>query len=209
MREPTENSTAMRLTRRQQDILDFLRANAERFVHPPTLDELCAMLGLRSRGSLHKHVQALIQAGFVEPMAGQHRGICLINEEPDEDVLPFVGKIAAGRPIEALLQPEHIQVPPHLRSDKPCYVLRVVGDSMCEAGILDGDLAIIEQRGYARNGEIVVALLRGEEATLKRILQEPGRTILFPENSAMEAIELDPNEVQIQGVLVGQMRSYR
>jgi repressor LexA len=200
---------AMRLTRRQQEILDFLRDNAGLFEHPPTLDELCSMLGLRSRGSLHKHVQALIQAGFVEPMAGQHRGICLIADEPVEDGIPFLGKIAAGRPIQALPQPEHIQVPPHLRTDKPCYVLQVVGDSMCEVGILDGDLVVIEQRNYARNGEIVVALVRGEEATLKRILQEPGRTILYPENSAMDAMELEPHEVQIQGVLVGQMRSYR
>ena len=96
------------------------------FEHPPTLDELCAMLGLRSRGSLHKHIQVLIQAGFVEPMAGQHRGVCLIADAPVEDGIPFLGKIAAGRPIEALTRPEHIQVPPHLRTDKPCYVLQVV-----------------------------------------------------------------------------------
>jgi repressor LexA len=199
----------MQLTRRQQEILDFLRESAGYFDHPPTLDELCAMLGLRSRGSLYKHIQALIQAGFVEPMAGQHRGVCLITDEFVDDGIPFLGKIAAGQPIEALPQPEQIQVPPHLRTDKPCYVLQVVGDSMCEAGILDGDLVVIEQRDHARNGEIVVALVRGEEATLKRIRQEPGRTMLYPENSAMEPMELDPHEVQIQGVLVGQMRSYR
>ena len=199
----------MRLTRRQQQILEFLRESAGQFEHPPTLDELCALLGLRSRGSLHKHIQALIQAGFVEPMAGQHRGICLITDEPTEDGLPLLGRIAAGRPIEALPQPEQIQVPAHLRTDKPCYVLQVVGDSMREAGILDGDYVVIEQRDHARNGEIVVALIRGEEVTLKRILHEPGRTMLYPENSAMEAMEFQPDEVQIQGVLVGQMRSYR
>ena len=199
----------MRLTRRQQQILNFLRESTRQLEHPPTLDELCAMLGLRSRGSLHKHVQALIQAGFVEAMAGQHRGIRLIAEEPTEDGLPLLGRIAAGRPIEALPQPEQIQVPPYLRTDKPCYVLQVVGDSMREAGILDGDYVVIEQRDHARNGEIVVALVRGEEITLKRILQEPGRTMLYPENSAMAAMEFHPDEVQIQGVLVGQMRSYR
>jgi repressor LexA len=209
MGERTENSQTMRLTRRQQQILDVLRESTGQFEHPPTLDELCAMLGLRSRGSLHKHVQALIQAGFVAPMAGQHRGICLIAEEPTDDGIPFLGKIAAGRPIEALPQPEQIQIPLHLRTDKPCYVLQVVGDSMREAGILDGDYVVIEQRDHARNGEIVVALVRGEEVTLKRLLQEPGRTMLYPENSAMEALGFDPDEVQIQGVLVGQMRSYR
>ena len=198
----------MRLTRRQQQILDVLRESAGQVEHPPTLDELCALLGLRSRGSLHKHIQALIQAGFVAPMAGQHRGIRLIADEPTEEGIPFLGKIAAGRPIEALPQPEQIQVPPHLRTNKPCYVLQVVGDSMREAGILDGDYVVIEQRDHARNGEIVVALVRGEEVTLKRILQEPGRTMLYPENSAMAAMEFHPDEVQIQGVLVGQMRSY-
>jgi repressor LexA len=80
---------------------------------------------------------------------------------------------------------------------------------MREVGILDGDYVVIEQRDHARNGEIVVALVRGEEVTLKRILQEPGRTVLCPENSDMEAMQFHPDEVQIQGVLVGQMRSYR
>ena len=184
-------------------------SSAGQFEHPPTLEKLCALLGLRSRGSLHKHVQALIRAGFVEPMAGQHRGIRLIADEPTEDGLPLLGRIAAGRPIEALPQPEQIQVPSYLRTDKPCYVLQVAGDSMREAGILDGDYVVIEQRDHARNGEIVVALVRGEEVTLKRILQEPGRTMLYPENSAMEAMEFHPDEVQVQGVVVGQMRSYR
>jgi repressor LexA len=199
----------MRLTRRQQEILDFLRDQAEHFAHPPTLDELCSRLGLRSRGSLHKHIQALVAAGFLEPMDRRHRGIRLVPEAPGDEGIPFLGTIAAGRPIEAVSQPECIQIPPPLRTDRPCYVLKVRGDSMCEAGILDGDYVVIEQRETARDGEIVVALVRGEEVTLKRILQQPGRTLLYPENSAMEALELDPREVQIQGVLVGQMRSYR
>ena len=199
----------MRLTRRQQEVLDFLRKHAEGFQHPPSLDELCALLGLRSRGSLHKHVQALVAAGFVERMDGQHRGIRLIPEAPDDQSIPLLGTIAAGRPIEAVPQPESIQVPPQIRTERPCYVLKVRGDSMCEVGILDGDYVVIERSETAHNGEIVVALLRGEEVTLKRIMQEPGRTILYPENSAMEAMDFHPEEVQIQGALVGQMRSYR
>jgi repressor LexA len=199
----------MRLTRRQQEILSFLREQSDCTERPPTLDELCAMLGLRSRGSLHKHVQALVAAGFLEPLGGRHRGIRLVPEEPADAGIPFLGTIAAGRPIEAVPHPNFMQIPPQLRTDKPCYVLKVRGDSMCEAGILDGDYVVIEQRETARNGDIVVALVRGEEVTLKRILQQPGRTLLYPENSAMEALELDPGEVQIQGVLVGQMRSYR
>jgi len=199
----------MPLTRRQQDILALLRQRADAQDRAPTLEELCALLGVRSRGSLHKHIRALIEAGLVEPSAGRHRGIRLVPEAARANSLPLLGKIAAGRPIEAIPQPEQIDVPARLRTDKPCYVLQVQGDSMCEAGILDGDYVVIEQRDHARNGEIVVALIRGEEVTLKRILQQPGRVILYPENSAMQAMEYRPEEVQIQGVLVGQMRAYR
>ena len=199
----------MFLTRRQQEILDLLRQRAALQEHPPTLDVLCAALGLRSRGSLHKHIQALVEAGYVAPMGGQHRGIRLLPETVDEDSLPLLGKIAAGRPIEAIAQAERIDVPAHLRTHRSCYVLRIEGDSMFEAGILDGDYVVIEQRDQARNGEIVVALIGGDEVTLKRILQEPGRVILYPENRTMQAIEYHPDEVEIQGVLVGQMRSYR
>jgi len=199
----------MRLTRRQEEILEFLRANSDRFQHPPTLDELCVMLGLRSRGSLHKHIQALVSAGLVERMDGKRRGIRLLVDDLDGEGIPFLGVISASRPIEAVPQAEFIQVPPHLRTDRPCYVLEVRGDSMQEAGILDGDQVIVEQRNTARNGEIVVALVRGEEATLKRIVQAPGCVTLYPENAAMEPMEFSPDEVEIQGVVVGQMRAYR
>ena len=199
----------MPLTRRQLEVLDFLRSNADDFEHPPTLDELCRRLGLASRGSLHKHIQALVDAGLVEPLDGRHRGVRLVAEGDGDPGLPFLGRIAAGQPIEALPQPESLKIPPLLRTNRPCYVLQVRGDSMIEAGILDGDYVVIEQRNHARNGEIVVALVHGEEATLKRILQEPGKVLLYPENSSMEPIEVRPDDIEIQGVLVGQMRSYR
>jgi repressor LexA len=122
--------------------------------------------------------------------------------------VPFQGYIAAGRPIEALPQPELMEVPDFLRSDSPCYVLQVRGDSMIEEGIFDGDYVIIEQRDHARNGEIVVALINGEEATLKRIEQRPGQVILHPANAAMQPMNYAPDEVVVQGVLIGQMRKY-
>lgn len=205
----------MALTRRQQEILDRLRRREGEGEPPPTLDELCADLGLRSRGSLHKHIQALVAAGWVESLHGQHRGVRLVppsepQSEPEQDgLLPLLGRIAAGRPIEAIPEPEQIEVPAHLRTNRPCYVLRVAGDSLCEAGILDGDYVVIEQRDHARNGEIVVALIQGEEVTLKRIVQAPDRVLLCPENSAMQAMAYHPDEVLIQGVLVGQMRCYQ
>jgi repressor LexA len=203
------------LTRRQREIFDFLRDNYESFSHPPTLEELCAALGVASRGSLYKHVMALIEAGLVEPFAGNKQGGIRLSAKAQRDYtacehsLPFVGKIAAGRPIEALENINYMAVPELLKSDKPCYVLQVQGDSMVEAGIFDRDWVIIEQRSYASNGEIVVALIEKSEATLKYIEQSPGKVLLIPANASMSEMTYRPDQVEIQGVLVGQMRSYR
>lgn len=201
--------TDYHLTRRQQEIYDYLREHLDEFVHPPTLEELCYELGLSSKGSLHKQIQALIDAGLVEPMNNQRRGIRLTSDsEVSEDELPMLGYIAAGSPIEAIEQQEYLEVPPSLRTSKPCYVLQVRGDSMIDEGILDGDYIVVEQRNRARNGEIVVALVDGSEATLKRIEQQPGKVILHPANSRLKPMRFRPDQVEIQGVLVGQMRSY-
>jgi repressor LexA len=212
----------MHLTRRQQEIYQFLREHLPEFPYPPTLDELCARLGVKSKGSLHKQLQGLIEAGLVAPMNHQRRGIRLADtahlpntEDPDPEqpsadtgTLPLLGYIAAGLPIEAVPQPERIEVPAGLRSRRPCYCLRVKGDSMIEAGILDGDYIVVEQREQARNGEIVVALVDGDQATLKRIEQRPGLTRLHPANAALAPQEYHPDQIRIQGVLVGQMRRY-
>jgi repressor LexA len=203
------------LTRRQREIFDFLRDNHETFPHPPTLNELCAALGRASRGSLHKHISALIDAGLVESFAGNKQGGIRLTAQAQRDyvacehALPFVGRIAAGRPIEALENINYVAVPEMLKSDKPCYVLQIKGDSMIEAGIYDGDWVVIEQRSYASNGEIVVALIEGSEATLKYIEQSHDKVMLLPANASMEAMSYSPEQVEIQGILVGQMRSYR
>ena len=197
------------LTRRQQAILDHLRESRNNQAHPPTLDELCRALGLRSRGSMHKHVQALVDAGYVEPLSGKQRGVRL--REPDGtdiETLPLLGRIAAGRPIEALDNPQPLEVPTQLRGKGRCYVLQVSGDSMIDEGILDGDWVVIEQRDHARDGEIVVALIDGEDATLKRIEQTPSACILHPANPDLNPMRYAPHQVHIQGVVVGQMRAY-
>ncbi len=203
------------LTRRQREIFDFLRDNHEKFPFPPTLDKLCSALGMASRGSLYKHIMALIAAGLVEPFTGNKQGGIRLSAQAQrayaacEHALPFIGRIAAGKPIEALENINYMAVPEVLKSDKPCYVLQVQGDSMIEAGIFDGDWVIIEERSYADNGEIVVALIGKAEATLKYIEQSPGKVLLIPANSNMTAMAYHPEQVEIQGVLVGQMRSYR
>ncbi len=197
------------LTRGQQELYDFLRERLPELPRPPTLDELCQAMGLKSRGSLHKQLQALIDAGLVMPMNRRQRGVRLSGAAAtNDDELPFLGYIAAGRPIEAVVQPETIAVPDALRTTRPCYVLQVRGDSMIEDGILDGDWVVIEQRDHARNGEVVVALIDDSEATLKRIEQRPGEVLLHPANSTLDTQRYRPEQVTIQGVLVGQMRRY-
>jgi repressor LexA len=197
------------LTRRQREIYQYLKDSEGLFEHPPTLEEICSAMGLKSRGSMHKQIHALIDAGLVEPMNNLHRGVRLVHQlEDDQNVLPMMGYIAAGQPIEALANPEPIQVPPALHTDRPCYVLQVRGDSMIDEGILDGDWVVIEQRDRAENGEIVVALIDREEATLKRIQQKRGKVILHPANPSLSPMEYKPDRVSIQGVLVGQMRRY-
>jgi repressor LexA len=197
------------LTRRQRSILEYLRATRDARAHPPTLDELCRALGLSSRGSMHKHIQALVAAGYVEPLSGKQRGVRLrARDEAHAATLPLLGRIAAGHPIEALENPEDLEVPRKLRGRGRCYVLQVDGDSMIDEGILDGDWVVVEQRDQASNGEIVVALIDGEEATLKRIEQTPDACILHPANSDLAPLRFAPGRVRIQGVVVGQMRAY-
>lgn len=205
------------LTRKQQDILEFLLSNQQQFPHPPSLNELCLALGLKSRGSLHLTLQGLIEAGYVEAMGHKHRGVRLTEKalalkdaaNAQTEALPYVGVIAAGKPIEAIEHTEWMTVPAQIRTEQPCYLLKVKGDSMIEAGILDGDWVVIEQRSHARNGDIVVALIDNQEATLKFIEQTPEEVLLIPANSSLEAMRFQPAQVSIQGVLVGQMRSYR
>lgn len=198
----------MRITRRQQEIYDYLQSHVDQFAHPPTYDELCQALGLSSRGSLHKHIQALVDAGLVEPMEGR-QGIRLVTTQADEGGIPYLGAIAAGRPIEAIPQPEFLPVPEFLLSKRACYVLTVKGESMIEAGIMDGDMVVIEERDTARNGEIVVALINGEEATLKRLQNNrDGSVTLIPENHTLSAMTYTAEQVQIQGVLVSLLRRY-
>ncbi len=195
------------LTPRQQALFDCLR---DRFPDgAPNLQTLCDALGLRSRGSLHKQLMALVAAGLVEPAQRRHRGIRLTPQARlDANSLPLLGYIAAGHPIEALGRNESVEVPAALKSGQPCYVLEVRGDSMIEAGIMDGDRVVIEQREQARNGEVVVALIDESEATLKRIEQRPGQVLLHAANADYAPLSYPPDRVRIQGVLVGLMRRY-
>lgn len=203
------------LTRKQKEIFEFLLSNQQKFSYPPTLNEVCLALGLSSRGSLHKHIQALIEAGLVEASDRKQKGVRLTEKaknylatEETAGSLPFVGYIAAGKPIEAIQNISYMSIPEQIKTENSCYILQVKGDSMIEEGIFDSGWVVIEQRSTARNGEIVVALIDKAEATLKFIEQYPHETLLIPANSNMSAMHFKPEQVEIQGVLVGQMRSY-
>jgi repressor LexA len=209
------------LTRRQAEVLAWLRETLPTLDHPPTLDEVCAALGLSSRGSLHKHVQALVVAGLIEPMNGRQRGIVLCPEQPaphqvvpvlpvrtQGQTLPLLGRVAAGQPIDALEEDAVIEVGAGWAGRADHYALTVRGDSMIDEGIHDGDVVVIEHRTSARNGEIVVALIDGEAATLKRIEQRLGQVVLHPANPAFQPLVFAPARVTIRGVVKGLIRRY-
>jgi len=207
------------LTRRQAELLAWLRDYLPQAVHPPSLDEACAALGVASRGSLHKHVQALIAAGLVEPLHGRQRGLQLTaaglgagrGEEVPRAIgasLPLLGRVAAGRPIEAIEGTDTVEIGADWAARPGHYALTVRGDSMVDEGIHDGDLIVVEHRSHARDGEIVVALVDGTDATVKRIEQRPGATILHPASAKHAPLVLPPDRVTIQGVVKGLVRRY-
>ncbi len=210
----------LNLTRKQQQVLDFLVNHQDDFIHPPTLDELCLAMGLKSRGSLHKHIQGLISAGLVESPNRKQRGVRLIeqsamegnnlsNLELEQQGTPYIGSIAAGSPIEAIENISYMAIPDEIKTDNPCYILQIKGESMIDMGIFDGDWVVIEKQNHAKNGQVVVALIDNYDATLKYIEQTPKETILIPANKDMQPLHFAPHQVEIQGVLVGQMRSYK
>lgn len=204
------------LSRREKDAYTFICDYIAEHGEGPLLDEVAQGLGIRSRGVAHRYVQTLATKGLIELVQGRHRGIQLPQEDsasiapgPTPFTLPLLGKIAAGLPIAALPHEDEINLSDFFMGPNR-FVLRVQGESMIEAGIMPGDMVIIESRNHARNGEIVVALIDSEEATLKRLENNgDGRITLIPENSSMQPMIYTADQVQIQGVVVGQMRSYR
>ena len=198
------------LTDKQRLTLDFIERYIARHTVPPKLQEIAEGIGIQSRGVAHRYVQALIDTGFIKTGSGKHRGIRLLktNSYRDESTLPLLGKIAAGRPIEAIPGEDEIDLRDFFGHNN--FAVRVQGDSMIEAGIMDGDTVIIEFRETASDGDIVVALIDESETTLKRFKRSHrGRYIkLIPANKDMEEMVYEANRIRIQGVLIGQLRKY-
>jgi len=212
---------AIKLTERQQQILDLIRQNIVSTGFPPTRAEIARSLGFRSANAAEDHLRALARKGAIELTAGASRGIRLLTPVTDTEsapasaisalaqmLLPIVGRVAAGSPI---LAAEHVEreigVEPTLFTQTPDYLLRVRGSSMRDAGILDGDLLAVKKASEARNGQIVVARL-GDEVTVKRLQCTGGTYQLLPENPDFEPIVVAPHDdFSLEGIAVGLIRN--
>jgi repressor LexA len=201
----------MHPTRRQKAVLDAIQALLAETGKTPTLQEIARRCGLSSVATVHRHVTLLQERGILKRRRSRRRSIELrpvARRTPAVD-LPLLGAIAAGRPIEALVEEERAALPRELvRRPEETFVLRVRGDSMRDEQILDGDLIVVERRERAENGDVVVALIEGREATLKTFYRERGRIRLQPANPAMEPITVDPEAVRIQGIVTGLFRRF-
>ena len=207
----------MTLTKRQKEVLDFLVGFANKHGYSPSFEEIGKALKLTSLATVHKHISTLERKGFVRRGYNRSRSVEVVQlpKPIREQVLdrhtvelPMLGRIAAGRPLETFEERETFSLGEFARGQNN-YVLRVKGNSMMDDHILDGDFVVIEQTQVANPGEVVVALVGGDEATLKRFFREPGGKIrLQPANSEVAPIVVPAAQVKIQGRVVGVMRKY-
>jgi repressor LexA len=201
----------MALTRRQREIFDYISEFVSEEGYSPSLEEIGAHFGLASVATVHKHVQHLVEKGFLRKAWNRSRSLEPVdpNSKDELTTLPLVGTVAAGLPIEAIEDNEVVNVPENMVG-RPGenFVLRVRGDSMIEDQICSGDLVVVERRHEARNGETVVALIDGSDATLKRFYRSGSKVKLVPANERMEPIEVPAELVTIRGVVRGLLRTY-
>jgi repressor LexA len=203
----------MMLTPSEQRTFKFVQQYFLKNGYAPTLQEIAKGIGIKSRGVVHRYLRALESSNLITILSNRRRGICL-NPDADENasmapIIPLLGRIAAGQPIEAIEGRDELNLADFLMSSDR-FALQVTGNSMIDAGILDGDTVVIRQQQTATNGDLVVALIDGIEATLKRLKKLPdGMILLLPENKLMEPKVYPAQRVQIQGVVVGQLRSYQ
>ncbi len=199
------------LTKRQREILDYLNEFIQQHGYAPSLEEIGQRFGLSSLATVHKHMTNLEAKNFIKRSWNRSRSVELLPGPSGGRAidLPLMGYVAAGQPIEAVAGTETISVPEALIGrSRDTYVLKVKGNSMIDEQIRDGDWVVVEDRKTANNGEMVVALLRDQDVTLKTFYRDNGRIRLQPANTTMQPIFADPADVQIQGVVVGVMRRY-
>ncbi|MEK9500976.1 transcriptional repressor LexA [Gaopeijia maritima] len=203
----------MPLTRRQKQILDYIGDYIADRGYAPSFEEIAEHFGYSSLATVHEHLSNLERKGYIRKTYNESRSIELVergNSTAAMVELPLLGTVAAGLPIEAVQDTETLSVPPDMvRRNRENYVLRVQGNSMIEESIRDGDYIVVSSQDTADDGQMVVALVRGDSATVKKMYRERGGRIrLQPANATMEPIIEDARDVQIQGVVVGVIRKY-
>ena len=199
------------MTRRQREVLDFVSSFVQKNGYSPSFEEIARGLDLRSLATVHKHITNLQNKGLLQRSHNRSRSIDLVPQRAKSrtsDSLPLMGKIAAGLPVETSEASDSISLNDIIGS-REVFALQVRGDSMCDEHIMDGDFVLIEKSQTAREGEIIVALLRGTETTLKRYYVEGENVRLQPSNSAMRPIYVPARDLAIQGRVLGMMRKYR
>jgi repressor LexA len=206
----------MAITRRQRQIYDFISEFVQKNQYSPSYEEIKQGMGLSSLATVHKHITNLEKKGLLTRDYNRSRSIDLLPPKGrlkqamsvnTAMVLPLVGRIAAGQPIEAVQNPETISLADFVRS-KEVFVLEVRGESMQDEAILDGDYVLVEKTKTAHNGDIVVALVETTDATLKRFYREGDKIRLQPSNAAMQPIIVPAASVEIQGRVIGVLRKY-
>lgn len=203
----------MTLTRRQKELLDHLEGYLVEHGYSPSYEEIAAHFGFSSLATVHEHLENLQEKGYIRRSRHRSRSIEIQRREsPAQAVeLPLLGYVAAGEPIEAVSVQDSIDVPSEMlgRGTGQHYVLRVKGNSMIDEQIRDGDFIVVSNRQTANNGEMVVALVEMETATVKKLYREPdGKIRLQPAHPEMEPLYYGPDEVVIQGVVLGVIRRY-
>jgi len=198
------------LTERQQDTYDFIVQYIEQYGRSPLLSEVAQGIGLTSQGSVHNYIQALVNEGLLTRAVGRSRGLQLAGQKHKKlsITLPVLGRIAAGRLIEAVPDEDEIDLG-GMFAGKDRFVLKVNGDSMIDKAIMSGDWVVVQSQRTAEHGDIVVALVDGFDATLKTLLINADQTMtLMPANANYDPVTLPATRISIQGVVVGQLRTY-
>ena len=212
VRVSSEGEETMPLTKRQKEILDFITGFIEEQGYAPSFEEIAKAFGYSSLATVHEHLSNLERKGYIRKSYNESRSIETVPEDgtPSALELPLLGAVAAGLPIEAIPDQESLSVPMDMiRPGKDNFVLRVEGNSMIDEQIRDGDYIVVSSQSTASDGEVVVALVGGENATVKKLYREPGdRVRLQPANPAMDSIVLSARDVAVQGVVVGLIRRF-
>lgn len=202
----------MPLTRKQREILDFLTATIDRQGYAPSFEEIAEEYGYQSLATVHEHLSNLERKGYIRRSYNESRSIEVLPPRGSIGAteIPLLGAVAAGMPIESVMSGEVVAVPDEMLPRRGAnYALRVQGQSMIDEQITDGDLVVVNGRESADNGEMVIALVHGTEATVKRFYREPGGWIrLQPSNTTMHPLRYQESDVLIQGVVVGVIRKF-